>query len=251
MLTLVLTSVLAAYALACIALFLMQRSMIYFPQPRTLATPVMALEVPGARLNVSVLPRAGAKALVYFGGNAEDVAASLPSLARLFPQHALYLMHYRGYGGSTGKPTEAALAADALALFDRVHAQHPQVLAMGRSLGSGLAVRLASMRPVSRLVLVTPYDSIAAIAAGQFPYFPVRWLLTDKFESWRYAPKVGAPTTILAAQNDTLIPPASSRQLQARFKPGLASYVLVPDAGHNTISGEPVYEAALAQIARE
>ncbi|PWF41212.1 alpha/beta hydrolase [Massilia glaciei] len=251
MLSIILAGALIAYALACLALFLMQRSMIYFPQPRNQTTPVMALEVPGARLNLSVLPRAGAKALVYFGGNAEDVAASLPSLARLFPRHALYLMHYRGYGGSTGAPSEAALAADALALFDRVHADHPQVLVMGRSLGSGLAVRLASMRPVARLVLVTPYDSIAALAAGQLPYFPIRWLLTDKFESWRYAPKVGAPTTLLVAQDDTLIPPASSRQLLARFQPGVARLVLIPGAGHNTISGEPAYEAALAGLARD
>lgn len=84
-------------------------------------------------------------------------------------------------------PSEVALVADALALFDRVYAEHPHVVVGGRSLGSGVAVHVASLRPVARLVLVTPYDSLYGIAARQFPYVPVRWLLWDTFESWRYA----------------------------------------------------------------
>ena len=95
--------------------------------------------------------------------------AALPGLADAFPDHALYLLHYPGYGGAPGKPSEAAIAADALALFDRVAPQHPRVVVIGRSLGSGVAVQVASARPVARLVLVTPYDSLEEIAAKHVP----------------------------------------------------------------------------------
>ena len=85
-------------------------------------------------------------------------------------------------------------------------ARHSQITVIGRSLGSGIATYLASQRPVSRLLLITPYDSIANVAAGRLPMFPVHWLLLDKYESWRYAPQITAPTRILAAEHDDVIP---------------------------------------------
>jgi uncharacterized protein len=182
---------------------------------------------------------------IYFGGNAEDVSRSLPTLDQTFPDRSIYAMNYRGYGGSTGKPSEAALITDALALFDHVHMDHRNIIVVGRSLGSGVAVHLASERPVERLVLVTPYDSILNIAASQFPYFPVRWLLQDKFESWRYAPKVTAPTRLIAAEYDEVIPLASTRALVECFPASLAALTVIPAVGHNTISESPKYVALL------
>ena len=248
MLTGALLGMAVLYALACIGLYLAQRSLIYFPQPRRYGADnsVIAVQVANAMLNVSVRPLGGRQAVLYFGGNAEDVSASLPSLGAAFPQHALYLLHYRGYGGSSGTPSEAALFADALALFDHVQATHPDITVIGRSLGSGPAVHLAGVRPVARLVLVTPYDSIAELAAQQFPMFPVRWLLSDKFESFRYAPQVTAPTLIVAAQQDEVIPPASTSLLATRFAPGVARTVTIAAVGHNTISDDPAYAALLA-----
>ena len=233
------------YGLACLAMYLGQRSLIYYPQPRGADTALMRLQVDGAQLEISTRILATPEALVYFGGNAEDVSLSLPELARAFPRHALYLMHYRGYGGSSGTPSEAALFADSLALFDKVRAEHLNVTVVGRSLGSGVAVHLASARPVARLVLVTPYDSIAGIAASQFPLFPVRWLLADKYESFRYAPQVSAPTTIITAEHDELIPAASSRMLLGRFRPGIARHIVIPAAGHNDLSESRMYAEAL------
>ena len=150
-------------------------------------------------------------------------------------------MHYRGYAGSSGKPTEEALQSDAEALFDLVHATHREIAVLGRSLGSGVAIRLASRRPVARLVLVTPYDSLEELAAGQFPYVPVAWILRDKFESWRYAPAIRVPTLILMAEQDEVIPAASTRRLATRFNPGVASLTVIPGVGHNSISGNPRY----------
>ena len=236
------------YLLACAALFLLQRSFIFYPQPRRFGTPdsVIAMKVDGAVLQVSARPLPGHDAVLYFGGNAEDVSRSLPTLAEAFPKQALYLMPYRGYGGSSGKPSEAAVIADALAVFDQLHAQHPNITLIGRSLGSGVAVHLASMRPAVRLVLVTPYDSLVELAARQFSLFPVRFLLTDRFESWRYAPLVTVATTVIMASHDTVIPRASSELLLTRFKPGVVAHsVVIPDSGHNTLSEWPAYITAL------
>jgi pimeloyl-ACP methyl ester carboxylesterase len=240
---------LVVYAGVCAALFVFQRSLIYFPQPSASAdeSTTFALSVPDARLLVSFREHAGPKALIYFGGNAEDVSQSLPSLAQAFPDRAIYLLHYRGYGGSSGSPSEEALQQDAQALFDKVHVAHADIAIVGRSLGSGVAVRLASQRPASRLVLVTPYDSIQELAAAQFPYVPVRWLLTDKFESSRYAPLIRVPTQLVAAEFDEVIPRQRTERLHASFARGVASLAIVAGTGHNTISGSPQYLEVLRQ----
>ncbi|HEY0749358.1 MAG TPA: alpha/beta fold hydrolase [Steroidobacteraceae bacterium] len=230
------------YIALCLALFLAQRSFIYYPQPKPASnnSPILTLNVDGERVLVSTRP-AGSDAVIYFGGNAEDVSQSLPTLADAFPDRSLYAMNYRGYGGSTGKPSEAALTADALALFDRVHLDHPRIIVIGRSLGSGVAIHIASMRVVERLVLITPYDSLSTIAASQFGFFPLRWLMIDKFESWRYAPKVTAPTQLIAAQNDEVIPMSSTAALYKHFPQSLATLTTIRGVGHNTISESPDY----------
>lgn len=252
-LIIVMVTGIAIYLAACVGLFMVQRAFIYFPPPQAaLAAPVTStLAVPGARLLVSERPRPGTRTLIYLGGNAEDVSASQPLLARAFPEHALYLPHYRGYAGSSGKPSEAALVADALLLFDRVAARYPDIVVIGRSLGTGVAVQVASRRRVARLVLVTPFDSLQALAAGQFPYFPVTWLLKDKYESWRYAPQVRAPTLLLAAGQDEIIPADSTARLLSHFAPGVAALQVIDGAGHNTISDDPAYLHALRWARQE
>jgi len=246
MLVLVLALV-AVYVIACVAMYTMQRSFQYFPTPRRLAPGQLAgtFRSGGELLQLTVRPHAGPGAVLYLGGNGEDVSGSVGPLVAAYPEREIVALHYRGYGGSTGRPTEEALAADAAGLFDEIHARHPDVIVVGRSLGTGVAMRLVSTRPVSRVVLVTPYDSLLAIAQQQFPIFPVRWLLIDKYESWRYVPKVKVPVLILAAEHDELIPTASSARLRDRFAPGQATWVLVPATSHNTIQDNAVYGESL------
>ncbi len=225
---------LAAYLAVCALVFFRQRGMLYYPQAFSGGT-VLALDG-GARVGVTLHEQPGPAAVIYFGGNAEAVAGRLPDVQAAFPGQAIYLMHYRGYGATPGEPTEEGLFADAQALYDYVRARHPRVTLVGRSLGSGIATRLASARPVDRLVLVTPYDSMAGVAAHHFSWLPVRLLLRDRYDSAAYAPKVDAPTTILVAGRDDVIPRASSEALYRSFRPGLAAFQVVPGAGHNDIS---------------
>lgn len=116
------------------------------------------LERADATLRISARPHDGPGAVVYFGGNAEDVAWTVPELAGAFPDRAIYALHYRGYGGSSGRPAEAALRDDARALFRLVHSRHPDVIVVGRSLGSSLAIQLAAEEPVTRLAMISPFE---------------------------------------------------------------------------------------------
>jgi pimeloyl-ACP methyl ester carboxylesterase len=235
------------YVLACAWLYWSQRGLIYYPVRTSPANLAGARVLPGrdARVLFSARGAAGRPALLYFGGNAEDVAASLPDLADAFPDHALYALHYRGYAGSGGAPSEAALAGDALALFDLARAAHPRVLVLGRSLGSGLAVQVAAQRPVERLVLVTPFDSIANVGQAHYPWLPVRWLARDRYDSAALARRVRAPVRVLTARFDQVIPRERTRALVAAFAPGQVRE-RVFDAGHNDIAAAPGYDAALA-----
>lgn len=237
----------AVYAALCLALFVQQRSLLYFPTAAPSSPPpgTRTFAVPGGELRVAARAVPGERAVLYFGGNAEDVAASLPGLAATFPGVAVFLPHYRGYGGSHGKPSEAALHADALLVFDAIQAEHPRVVVVGRSLGSGVAVKLASERPVERLVLVTPYDSIVDIAARLYWFVPVAWMLHDTFESWRHAPKVTAPTTLVLASDDAVVPRWSSERLLGRFAPGIARLVVLDGTDHGTVGLHPAYAALL------
>ena len=241
------------YLALCLALTFFQRSLLYMPPPSNCcATPSeITLVGDGVALKLAVRPHAGAGAIIYFGGNAEDVSASLPVLNTAFPTRALYLLRYRGYGGSDGQPSEAAFRRDALAVFDYVRRQHGDIVVIGRSLGSGVAIRLASQRPVSKLILVTPYASILALAQQRYPIFPVRWLMQDKFESWREAPQVTAPTLLLAAQYDNLVPAQSTQMLYQHFASGIARLKVIPETDHNNISASVTYPLLLGQFVDE
>lgn len=235
------------YVGLCVVFLVFQRSFIYMPtRAGTGAVESFTLERLDAGLRISVRPHDGPGAVVYFGGNAEDVAWTVPELSGAFPDRAIYALHYRGYGGSSGRPAEGLLRGDARALFAMVHGRHPDVIVVGRSLGSSLAIQLAAEEPVSRLALITPFESILAIARRAAPFLPIGLLLRDRWESWRYAPRVSCPTFVVAGSRDELVPPADTRSLVAGFRPGVATLVVVEGGDHNSVSGIAEFREALA-----
>lgn len=237
-----------AYGLLCARMYFAQRDYIYFPTPVTDVSGAQALwvESQGERIKVWAVERPGGRALVYFGGNAENVAANVAPFARAFPDRSLYLVNYRGYGGSSGRPTELGLVADAVAVFDRVRAQHSDVAVMGRSLGSGVAMQLAARRPADRLVLVTPFDSLVAVASSQIRWLPIPLLMRDRFDSVAAAPSVRAPVLVVIAGDDELIGRSHSDRLASSFASGQARVVVVPGVGHNTLDLSPEYLRTVA-----
>ena len=145
--------------------------------------------------------------------------------------------------------SERALFADALALYDwaanRSDVAPTRIAAIGRSLGSGVAVYLAAERPLARLVLVTPYDSLRAVAQRHYPYLPVSFLLKHPFDSIGRAPRISTPMLVLAAQRDTIVPPEHARALFTQWR-GPKTWREFAGAGHNDLDADPAYWKAIA-----
>lgn len=243
-----------AYLALCALMYFGQRSQIYFPVGESSPQGATAMHLvvdEGVDLKIWVVPRPGPRALVYFGGNAEDVAGNISAFAAALPAHSLYLVNYRGYGGSSGRPSEAALQADAAAIFDQLKSRHAEISVMGRSLGSGVAVYLASIRDVRRLVLVTPFDSLVNVAREHFRYLPIEWLMRDRYESAKRASKVRAPTLVLIAGADEIIPRERSAALVAAFPDSQVSSQVLARATHNGLDQMPQYLVRIGEFLAE
>lgn len=182
--------------------------------------------------------------MLYFGGNAEEVSWMIEAVQADAPGASWMLMDYRGYGQSAGAPSEKALVADAIALYDHAVKQlgtdPAQVYAFGRSLGSGVAVALAAERPLAGLILVTPFDSLAAVAKRYYWYLPIDWMLRHRFDSIARAPRMKTPLLCLIAERDEVIPAAHGERLCEAWG-GPSRKVLLAQAGHNTVDAHPMY----------
>ncbi|UNK49757.1 alpha/beta hydrolase [Lysobacter sp. S4-A87] len=239
------------YAGICAWLFAKQRELIYLPQETRVdaAQTNFAIERDGVRLRGWVVNPARHEPVIYFGGNAERVENRREQLARVLPGRSIYLIAYRGYGANDGAPSESALFADALAVFDEVQTRHPgeAISVIGSSLGSGVASYVASQRPVARLVLVAPFDSLAAVAQSHYRIFPVRWIVKDRFDSASYLHRYQGDVMVIRAGRDQVIPAASTNRLIAAL--GRPPQVVdLPQANHNTIGTDPGFEQALQQF---
>jgi pimeloyl-ACP methyl ester carboxylesterase len=238
------------YVSACILLFAKQRSFLYFPtalsEPR--GATVVFVESEGERLRILNRPADSTNAIILFGGNAEDVTDYLDSFAAAVPKENLFLVNYRGYGGSTGTPSEAGLLVDAVAVYDHVHASFPNVSVVGRSLGTGVAIYLASVRRVDKLILITPYDSIGNVAKKHFPIFPVDLLLEDKFDSSSRVKDVTAKTLVLIAENDRTIPRENTDALVRLFPAGQIVVKTLPGTTHTSITLGNEYAELISQF---
>ena len=249
---------LGVFIALCAVLYLRQEHLIFPRQPladsvrhatRTLpaTTEIEVTAGDGTRLHgwlrhrVEATPPHGL--LIYFGGNAEEVSGHIHD-AEAFAPWSVAAFNYRGYGLSEGRPSETALVADALVIHDllaqREDIDPRRIVVLGRSLGSGVAVQLAAMRPVRAVVLVSPYDSLRSLARKQYPFIPVSLLLKHPFDSLARAPGIETPLLILAGERDRLIPPALSRRLHDAWA-GPKRWALIADADHNDIHARPGY----------
>src|SRR5258706_2740473 len=205
--------------------FLLQERLIFMPRPLSDAARqdirlrfpegqnVFAEAADGTRVHAWHLPGPpNAPLVLYFGGNAEDVSWMLGE-ADAAPTVGWVLVEYRGYGASEGSPSEAALVADALLWYDKFSPQAKRIYAFGRSLGSGVAVRLAAERRVDALILATPFDSLVQVAKRHYPFLPVSLLLRHRFDSVSLAPKITIPLLCLVATRDSIIPPDHAKLL--------------------------------------
>ncbi|HFS85295.1 MAG TPA: alpha/beta hydrolase [Epsilonproteobacteria bacterium] len=234
---------LTIYILAAFLLYFFQRHLLYKPsEKRDHPFQERLIQVNGAVVNVIVLNPGKREAILYFGGNAGAVAGHGEVFSELFADHTVYLVNYRGYGGSTGEPGEAAFYSDALSVYDDIVAEHCQVSVIGRSLGTGVATYLASQREIQKIALVTPYDSITNVAKDQYPFFPVELLLKERYESKRYLSQVKKREVLmLIAAGDRTIREARSHALAEAVDPTYLTMKTIQGTDHNYIMEDPTF----------
>jgi dienelactone hydrolase len=138
---------------------------------------------------------------------------------------------------------------DGRMLFDwlaaRNHVDEKRVAVVGRSLGSGVAVQVAMQRPAHSVVLITPYDSILAIAKRRFRAMPIDYILRHRFESIKYAPSLMAPTYVLRAAFDDIVPHSHTDLLVQKLG-RLHADEIVPGSDHMNI---PYLDATQERVA--
>jgi uncharacterized protein len=227
------------------AMYFAQRALMYFPdttrRPPASAGLPQAEEVTlttsdGERVIVWHVPPRGDKPVVlYFQGNGGGLDLRAHRFRRLAEGGiGVVALNYRGYGGSSGRPSEAGLIADAMAAYDFAAARYPveRIVLWGESLGTGVATALAAERPIARVVLESPFTSTADIAAASYPIVPVRWLMKDQFRSDERIAKVKAPVLILHGERDRIVPIAYGERLYDLIT-APKRFVRLPGAEHN------------------
>lgn len=205
----------------------------------------LTINADGLQLEGTLLKptRAGNFSLVLaFMGNDENANSYAGDISDT--QASWFLVNYRGYGGQLGKPSEEALKADALRWYDELkeHTKTPanSFFVMGKSIGTGVAVYLASQRPVAGVILATPYEKLETVAQEQYPLYPTSLFLRTKLDSLSLAPKIKAPALFLVAAKDKLIPMHHAETLRAAWG-SLFLWREFIDADHDNISLHPMF----------
>jgi alpha-beta hydrolase superfamily lysophospholipase len=252
-------ALLVLYLLVCAAAFALQTKMLFPAPPATDesllpgdAQRLALTATDGVKLVGIHLPsRANhgeAPLLLAFGGNGWNADVAALTLRDVCPQAEIVAFHYRGYPPSRGRPSVAALAADSLLVHDFAVRRFPgrRVVAVGFSIGTGLAVHVGAHRPVAGLILVTPYDDLTKVAAAQMPWLPVRLLFRNGFDAAAEMRGVQAPVAILGAGGDRIIPAERTDSLR-RATPRLAFDRTIPRVGHNDIYRQPQFAPAMRE----
>lgn len=254
-------ALLVLYGLAVAATYALQRRLIYFPDTQRISPALVnlpgveerTLETPdGARVLVWYgRAKAGYPTLLYFHGNAGSFEFRQERIRRYMARGiGVYMMTYRGYGGSTGSPSEAHNVADAKLAYDSLAAAGvapADIIVYGESLGTGVAVQLAASKPVGGVILDAPYTSLVDVAASIYPYLPARWLMTDRYETMTYIAQVTAPLLVLHGENDEVVPVAMGKAVFAAANEPKTLEVIA-GAGHSDHWNFGSYDKAYAWL---
>jgi hypothetical protein len=253
-----LVALLAGGYLGGLAVLIFAQRAFIFPIPQTHRTPPAAAGFPEAEEHVlatsdgekvivwHVPAKPGHAVVIYFPGNGDFLAGLAGHFRDITSDGTgLVALSYRGYAGSSGRPSEQGLLRDAAAAYDFTTARYvaERIVVWGFSLGSGVAVALAAEQPVGKLILEAPYTSIAEVAASAFPILPVRWLVRDQFHSDERIARVTAPLLIMHGARDPTIPLRFGERLFAlAHQP--KQLVRFPQGGHNDLGDFGAVETA-------
>jgi hypothetical protein len=249
--------VLIGYLCGLVALFVMQRSFI-FPIPPVGRTSPQAAGFPQAEEHIlttgdgeqvivwHVAAKPGHPVVLFFHGNGDFLAGRVARFRSITADGTgLVALSYRGYAGSTGKPSEEGLLNDAAAAYAFTAARYKpdRIVVWGFSLGTGVAVAIAADHPVGKLILEAPYTSMTDVAGSKFPIVPVRWLLRDQFRSDERIARVHAPLLIMHGEKDPVVAIRFGERLFAlAHEP--KQFVRFPDGGHDNLDNYGAIETA-------
>jgi fermentation-respiration switch protein FrsA (DUF1100 family) len=247
----------AGYVVGLVLLFVKQRSLL-FPIPPVGRTEPAAAGFPQAEEHIlttsdgekvivwHVPPKPGRNVVLFFHGNGDFLAGLAGRFKAITADGTgLVALSFRGYAGSSGAPSEDGLLRDGAAAYSFATARYDaqRIVAWGFSLGTGVAVAVASGHPVRKLILEAPYSSIADVAAAKFPFVPVRLLIRDPLHSDERIVRVTVPLLIVHGAQDQTIPIAFGEKLFAlAHEPKL--FIRIGEGGHNDLGNFGMIEIA-------
>jgi fermentation-respiration switch protein FrsA (DUF1100 family) len=236
-------------------LYVVQRSLQYFPERQRMTPSASGLSeaeeavldtVDGERVIAWHVPPRGAETVfLYFHGNGGSLWWRNERFRALIADGSgLVALSYRGYGGSSGRPTEMGLIEDAAAAYSFAVARYPadRIALWGESLGSALAIALAAEKPVRCVVLEAPFTSAADVGAWHYWFVPVRMIMKDQFRSDLRVDKVTAPVLVVHGENDAVVPVALGERLFGLIR-APKRFVRIAGAGHNDLGMRAVAAA--------
>jgi len=186
--------------------------------------------------------------ILGFGGNAWNGQDVAEYLHELFPDEDVVAFHYRGYAPSSGSPSAEALIADAPLIYDCAieRVKPARIVAVGFSIGSGIAAELATRRKLDGLILVTPFDSLKAVAQSMYPWLPIGPFFEHEIDTASAIAAVQTPVAIIAAERDEIVASKRTAELRGRV-PQLRFDRTIARAGHNDIYARSDFHAAMRE----
>jgi fermentation-respiration switch protein FrsA (DUF1100 family) len=242
-----------AYCAFAALLYVVQRSMMYFPHaervsPQAAGLPaaeeIMLSSADGERVIAwHVPPREGRLVIVYFHGNGGNLGHRVTRFRALVEAgYGIVALSYRGFGGSSGSPTETGILLDAAAAFDEATRRYPGRLVLwGESLGTAVAVAVAAAHgaeavdvkaaDVKAVILEAPFTSTLALAQSRYPFLPVAWMMKDQYRSDLAVGRIRSPVLVMHGEKDDIVPIRYGEALYAAIT-APKRFVRFPVGGH-------------------
>ncbi|WP_205509053.1 alpha/beta hydrolase [Longitalea arenae] len=250
------------YCLIGIAIYYGQDKILFHPQPVTAKSPYSfpfpykEVNIPWSKesnINIIQFPATQAQAkgvVLYFHGNKQNISRYAKAAPAFTSRgYEVWMIDYPGFGKSTGEFTEQRLYDWALVFYKLAQARYSKdsIIIYGKSMGTGIAAQLATIRDCKALILEAPYYSFPSIIGSWLPVYPLNKMIRFQLPTWQYVKEVTNPIVIFHGTSDNTIPYRNSKKLRPYLKP-TDEYITIDGGKHNDLPSFPVYEKKLDSL---